>query len=96
MRRSRIEIMIDILTVLSFNKLRRTKIMYKVNLSYNLLRECIDLLQKMGLISFHNGYYRITRKGMETLTLYNNLRKYLNTAGNTAYLLDLSEGSKRK
>lgn len=47
MRRSRIEIMIDILTVLSFNKLRRTKIMYKVNLSYNLLRECIDLLQKM-------------------------------------------------
>jgi len=67
--------------------------MYKVNLSYNLLRECIDLLQKMGLISFHNGYYRITRKGMETLTLYNNLRKYLNTSS-TVYLVNSSEGSK--
>ena len=96
MRRSRVEIMIDILTALSFNKLRKTKIMYKVNLSYNLLRECVDLLQKNGLISFHNGYYRITRRGVEALTLYNNLRKYLNTTGNTAYLLDSPEGSKQK
>ena len=75
-RRSRIEICIDILDAISKGSTRPTHIMYKANLSWGIMCVYLDVLQKLHLIEAKmgrektNGYkeWELTPKGFRILS----------------------------
>lgn len=86
--RSRVEIMADILneTSLSSEGLRRTRIMYRCNLSSRQLKIYLKLLSEKGFLSVAsfdsaNGasgnfeVYRITEEGLSFLRSYGDLKR---------------------
>ncbi len=62
MRRSRIDISIDILEVAK-NAANKTSIVYKTNLNFKLADRYLDLLQKNGLVENRLDKYITTDKG---------------------------------
>ncbi len=62
MRRSRIDIIIDILEVAN-EAIHKTSIVYKANLNFTLVDKYLDILQKYGLIENRSGKYTATEKG---------------------------------
>ncbi len=78
MRRSRREILLDILRLLRENPLKKTEIMHKCNLSWSTLDEALELLLERNLAARENPpsrEYAITRKGMEILKLQDSMQK---------------------
>ncbi len=81
MRRSKLEMHIDILKALAFHgRLKPTHIMYKANLGCSALRQCLDLLIQQSLIKEHTLHkkrvvYSITKNG---LTALKNVREIYN------------------
>ena len=73
MRRSKLEIHVDILKVLAhWGPLKLTHVMYKGNFNGNTLRECLDLLTKQGLVEEkilrkERIVYAITQRGLTVL-----------------------------
>ena len=70
--RSRTEIVGLILEAANGGGATKTKIMYKVFLSFAQLREYLTMLQENGLIEYEGGKqtYRTTEKGMSLLQIY--------------------------
>ena len=70
-KRSKLEIYLDILRVMSLGINKPTKIMYGSNLSWKPLMKALDSLSKQGLIiryEFENhSKYDLTEKGREVL-----------------------------
>lgn len=62
MRRSRLEIIIDILEA-GKEGINKTSIVYKANLNFKLAREYLDLLQEQGLIENRLNIYITTVDG---------------------------------
>ena len=62
MRRSRMDIIIDVLevAVISVNK---TAVVYKTNLNFRLAEKYLGLLQKQGLVENTVNKYKTTEKG---------------------------------
>jgi predicted glycosyltransferase/predicted transcriptional regulator len=73
-RRSRMEILIDIIQASSLRPLRPTHIMRAANISYNELKAIIDNLERRGLINsettFGGKYYQATGDGLKILEDY--------------------------
>jgi len=77
MRRSKLEMHIDILKALACNgRLKLTHIMYKANVSCGVLKQCLDLLVQQDLVkeqipqkkgSKTRVIYTITEKGLTAL-----------------------------
>ena len=63
MRRSRIDIIIDVLEVAKMG-VNKTNIVYKSNLNFKLADKYLELLQKHGLVENMVDKYITTDKGM--------------------------------
>jgi len=51
-RRSKLEVLMDIMKVVAEEReAKRTKIMYKANLAWNVLKESLDSMEKKGIIT---------------------------------------------
>lgn len=80
-RRSTLEIMCDVLDVVSAGKERPTHIIYRANISWKVLNTCLSALMANGLLNMANDgkrdTYRVTDKGYGVLALYRDLRERL-------------------
>ena len=83
MRRTKLEMHLDILKVLAhWGPLKLTHVMYKGNFNGNTLRECLDLLTKQGLveekiIKRERIVYAITQRGFTVLKYFRELTEGL-------------------
>ena len=81
MRRSKLEIYIDILQVLAFRgQMKLTHIMYKSNVNCSVLKEQLDLLIKTSLVEERivekeKVVYAITLKGMQVLKAFKDIKQ---------------------
>lgn len=62
MRRTRIDIIIDILDVAK-GGVNKTSIVYRTNLNFKLADKYLELLQKQGLVENYSDKYKTTDKG---------------------------------
>ncbi len=81
-RRSRTEILLNILESLTSGSLKKTHIMYHCNLSWSMVNEAIVTLSDKALIILENNQgqrkYSITDKGLRMIELHRQLRDGLN------------------
>jgi predicted transcriptional regulator len=80
MRRSKLEIYIDILSTLAFDgQLKITHIMNKANVNCQVLRELLEFLIQNDLVEEKNRkkqtVYAITPKGMNILKAFEEIKK---------------------
>jgi uncharacterized protein len=80
-RRSRMEILLDIIQASSLQPLRPTHIMRAANISYNELKTIVDSLETKGLITseetFGGKYYQATSDGLRLLEEYRSFKDRL-------------------
>ena len=80
-RRSRMEILLDIIQAASLRPLRPTQIMRNANISYNELRKIISSLEHSGLLTceevFNGKLYQTTEEGLRLLQDYRGMRQKL-------------------
>jgi predicted transcriptional regulator len=74
-RRSKLEIFMDIMKVVAEEKeAKRTRIMYRANLAWNVLSECLDNLEKKGILTSKDTpggvIVQATEDGMSILNKY--------------------------
>lgn len=83
MRRSKLEMYIDILTVLAQRgPLKVTHIMYKANVNCVVLKEYLDFLLKQGLVEERTlkkqrTVYAVTQRGITVLKYFKELKQVL-------------------
>jgi len=82
-RRSPMEMVCDILGVVSEGPTKPTHILYRANMSWRVLSTYLDFLLKRGLIEKEDqggkrSVYTLTSKGRSILQLYDGLRLSLN------------------
>jgi predicted transcriptional regulator len=82
LRRSKLEIYIDILKVLSQRPQRLTHIMQKANINGNVLRDCLVFLLKQKLVEKRNlsrsrVFFEINLEGITVLKYFRQLEKAL-------------------
>ncbi len=83
MRRSKLEMHVDILAVLAIRgPLKLTHIMYKANVNCSILKEYLESLTNQGLIEERNlgkrrVAYAITKKGVTVLEYFRELKQVL-------------------
>ncbi len=83
MRRSKLEMYVDILSVLAFRgPLKLTHIMYKANVNCSILKEYLDSLIQQGLVEEktlgkHRVAYAISNKGLTVLKQFKELKQVL-------------------
>ena len=81
MRRSKLEMYVDILQVLALKgQLKLTHIMYKSNVNCNVLKSQLDFLEKNSLVEERmlrkeRIVYAITPKGMSTLKAFKQIKQ---------------------
>lgn len=80
-RRSKLEVLLDIMDVVSEGNTGPTKIMYQSNISWQTLQESLDILLSNGLLFEGSDnlrkFYRLTEKGFRVLNQYRGLREDL-------------------
>ena len=95
MRRSKLEMYVDILKVLAHRgPLKLTHVMYKANVNCSVLKEYMDFLIKHGLveertIGKRRVVYAITQRGITVLKYFRELKQVLpiaEEAGNQALI----------
>jgi len=72
-KRSDIDIMASILDE-AHKGARKTRIMYRCNLSHRQLQVYLKLLLGMGFLMFHSNLFRTTAKGLKFLDAYRALK----------------------
>jgi predicted transcriptional regulator len=72
-RRSKFEIMVDILSVSRHGALK-TQIVYRANLNYNRVDRYLKFLERNGLLVPSDTGYTTTKKGEEFLREYSNMK----------------------
>ena len=87
MRRSKIEMYIDILTILAHRgPLKLTHVMYRANVNCSILKEHLDHLIKQGLVEERtlrkqHVIYAVTQRGITVLKYLKELKQVLPIAG---------------
>jgi len=80
-RRSTMEVLCDILEVVSGGMERPTHIIYRANISWRVLNNCLRTLMAKGLVVKANDgkrdVYQLTDNGYSVLALYRDLRARL-------------------
>ena len=80
-RRSGMEMICDVLRVVSEGSLRPTHILYKANMSWKVLSSCLDLLVQKGMVDEQRDgkrtTYSLTDRGRSILQMYDILRSVL-------------------
>lgn len=83
MRRSKLEMYVDILTVLAHHgPLKLTHVMYETNVNCSILKEYIDFLIKQGLVEERTVgkrrlAYAVTQRGITVLKYFKELKQVL-------------------
>jgi predicted transcriptional regulator len=83
-RRSPMEMICDILKVVSAGPTKPTHILYKANMSWKVLSSYLDFLTSSGMLDKEDqeggkrSTYRLTTKGRKVLSLYDGLKESLN------------------
>jgi len=83
-RRSPMEMICDILKVVSAGPTKPTHILYKANMSWKVLSSYLDFLTSSGMLDKEDqeggkrSTYRLTTKGRKILSLYDGLKESLN------------------
>ncbi len=83
MRRSKLEMYVDILTVMAHRgPLKLTHVMYKANVNCSILKECLDFLMKQGLveertIGKRRVVFAVTPRGITVLKYFKELKQVL-------------------
>ena len=83
MRRSKLEMYVDILKVLAHRgPLKLTHVMYKANINCSVLKEYLDFLTKQGLVEEkiirrERIVYAITQRGVTVLKQFRELKEVL-------------------
>jgi len=81
LKRSRLEIYLDVLKVISKGTQKPTRIMYRTNLSWKPLMKIFESLLAQGLIvrdeNEDHTTYRITEKGKNVLGYFNKAMEYV-------------------
>ena len=83
MRRSKLEMYVDILKVLAHRgPLKLTHIMYKANVNCSVLKEYLDFLIKQNLVEERNigkrrSVYMVTQRGITVLKYFRELKQVL-------------------
>ena len=83
MRRSKLEMYIDVLSVLAHRgPLKLTHIMYKANVNCSALSEYLDFLLKQGLVEERNVkknriVYAVTQRGLTVIKSFRELKQAL-------------------
>jgi len=62
MRRSRIDIIMDVLEV-AIKGVNKTSVVYKSNLNFKVAQKYLELLQKHGMVENQGNIYTTTEKG---------------------------------
>jgi predicted transcriptional regulator len=77
--RSRTEIISQILDTANGGGITKTKLMYKVFLSHDQLKEYLTVLSQSDLLSydFVNRTFKTTKKGLRFLNLYNQIEQLM-------------------
>jgi predicted transcriptional regulator len=82
-KRSDIDIMANILSEANENT-KKTRIMYRCNLSHSQLQVYLQILHEMGFLASHPkkgdaklNYFRTTSKGLKFLDAYRNLKSLM-------------------
>ena len=78
-KRSEFDILTDILRV-ALNGAKKSHIVYRANLNFEVLRKYMQRLEEAGLIviSPEDNLYETTLKGVEFIKQYNELTNFLN------------------
>ncbi len=74
-RRDQLDIVIDVLEVISGGMGSKSGIMKNANLSSSMAEKYTSILEEKGLITFSNGRYEITEKGRQVLDRLRRIRK---------------------
>jgi predicted transcriptional regulator len=87
-RRSKLEIYLDVLKAIGAGSEKPTHIMYKANLSWVVLRGCLQNLKEQGLVtesSVDDGrtVYHLTNKGFDLLKQFLSIRDELSFMTNS-------------
>ena len=83
MRRSKLEMYVDILSVLARKgPLKLTHVMYKANVNCGVLKEYLDFLLKQGLVEERTAgkqraVYAVTQRGITVLKYFKELKQVL-------------------
>jgi len=76
-KRGRLEIIYDILSVCR-NPVNKTRILYRCNLSFDLLQKYLEYLISHGMLTNNpEGSFQTTEKGKEFLKGYENVKIFL-------------------
>jgi predicted transcriptional regulator len=87
MRRSKLEMYVDILSVLTHRgPLKLTHVMYKANVNCSVLKEYLDFLMKQGLVEERpvgkrRIVYGVTHRGLTVLKYFRELKQVLPILG---------------
>jgi len=82
-RRSKLEMYVDILSVLAHRgPLKLTHVMYKANVNCSVLKEYLDFLIKQGLVEERTAgkqrvVYAVTQRGITVLKYFKELKQVL-------------------
>jgi predicted transcriptional regulator len=81
-RRSKMEMLCDTLSVIASGETAPTRVMYHANMSWIETKRCLKVLIERGLVEARNDqkreYYSLTDKGFELVRTFNNIRQDLN------------------
>ena len=97
MRRSPMEMVCDVLKVVSAGPTKPTHILYKANMSWKVLSSYLDFLTSSGMLDREDAEggkrstYRLTVKGRKVLRLYEGLKESLNGTISLETAEDLSK-----
>ena len=80
LRRSKLQISVEVLTAISHGEYRPTRLMYGCNLSWNSVKDTLVLLESKGYIDnvskdHRRKHYCITSKGQEIIGYYSGLQE---------------------
>ena len=79
-RRSKIEVFADVMKVVaSEREIRRTRIMYKANLAWKVLKDALDFLEEKGILKAQNRdsgiFVSLTDEGYSVLRRFSELEE---------------------
>ena len=79
-RRSKIEVFADVMKVVAEEgEIRRTRVMYKANLAWKVLKEALDFLEEKGILQSESKetgiFVSLTNEGYGVLRRFNELEE---------------------
>ncbi len=81
-RRSKMEMLCDTLSVIAAGETAPTRVMYHANMSWIETKRCLKILIERGLVQVRieqkREYYELTEKGFDLVKTFNNIREDLN------------------